>query len=158
MTRIAAATIEAKAGKEVGVSGVLPRARSNDAVSEDPLHRNARTVVNKGVDGLMWGPLEILGLGIVQLEEQDERVVAWKFSPKKNGRLLKDPGYLSEGGEKVPRSGRPKTRGGLVVEVSTRVRGSTSGASHSSQLYGRSESSIRCLRYLSTSGRSSNQS
>ena len=37
MTRIAAPAVEAKAGKEVRVPRILPGARSNQAVSEDPL-------------------------------------------------------------------------------------------------------------------------
>ena len=41
--------------------------------------------MNKGVDGLMRGPMEVSGLGIVQLEEQDKGVMARKFSPKKYG-------------------------------------------------------------------------
>ena len=66
--------------------------------------------MDKGVDGLMWGPVKIFRLGVVQLEEQDERVLAWKFSPKKDGCLLQDPGYLSEVGHKVPEVVAPRGR------------------------------------------------
>ena len=110
MTRIAAATVEAQAGKEVGVPCSLPRAGSNDAISKDALHGNSRTVVNKGVDGLMWGPMEVFGLGIIQLEEQDKGFMARKFSPKKYGRLLKDLGNVGEGGDKVPKVVAPRGR------------------------------------------------
>ena len=116
VTRIAAATVEAQAGKEVRVPCGLPRAWSNDAISKDALHGNSRTVVNKGVDGLMSGPLEVVGLGIVQLEEQDQGVMARKFSPKKYGRLLKDQGNVGEGDDKfsevvAPRGRRDATKG-----------------------------------------------
>ena len=50
VTRIAA-TVEAQAGKEVGIPCGLPRAWSNDPIRKDASQGNARAVVNKGVDG-----------------------------------------------------------------------------------------------------------
>ena len=53
VSRIAAAAVEAQAGKVVIISCGLPRAGSNDTVREDAAKRNSRTVANKGVDCLM---------------------------------------------------------------------------------------------------------
>ena len=110
MTRIAAATVEAQAGEEIQVPSGLPRAWSNEAVCKDALQGVSRTIVNKGVDGLMRGPMEVFGPGIVQLEEQEQRVLAWKFSPKKYGRLLKDLGNVGEGGDEVRKVVTPGVR------------------------------------------------
>ena len=110
VTRIAAAAVEAQAGKEVRIPCGLPRAWSNDAIRKDASHGNSRAVVNKGVDGLMWGPLEVFGLGIVQLEEQDQGIMARKFSPKKYWRLLKDLGNVGERGDEVPEVVAPRSR------------------------------------------------
>ena len=53
VTKIAAATAEAQAGKEVRIPCGLPRAWSNDAIRKDAAQGNSRAVVNKGVDGLI---------------------------------------------------------------------------------------------------------
>ena len=58
--------------------------------------------MNKGVDGLMWSPLEVLCLGVVQLEEQYQGIVAREFAPKKYRRLLKDLRNVGEGGKEFP--------------------------------------------------------
>ena len=110
VTRIAAATVEARAGEEIRVPCSLPRAWSNDAVCKDALQGSSRTVVNKSVDGLMRGPMEVFGLGVVQLEEQDKGVMARKFSPKKYRRLLKNLGNVGEGCDKVPKVVAPRIR------------------------------------------------
>ena len=81
MTRIAAPAVESQTGKIVRFASVFPRAGSNDAVREDPLERNWWAIVNEGVNGLVLGQAEVLGFGVVQLEQQDKRIVAWKFAP-----------------------------------------------------------------------------
>ena len=72
-------------------------------MSEDASQGNPRAIVNKGVDGLMWSPLEVLGLGVVQLEEKYQGIVAREFSPKKYRRLLKDLRNVGEGGKDFPK-------------------------------------------------------
>ena len=65
--------------------------------------------MNKGVDGLMWSPLEVFGLGIVQLEEQNQRVMARKFAPKKDRPLLKNLRNVGEGGDEVTKMVAPRS-------------------------------------------------
>ena len=81
MTRIAAPAVESQTGKIVRFASVFPRAGSNDAVREDPLERNWWAIVNEGVNGLVLGQAEVLRFGVVQLEQQEERIVAWTFAP-----------------------------------------------------------------------------
>ena len=64
--------------------------------------------MDEGVDGLRWSPLEIVGLGVVQLEKQEQRVLAGEFSPKKDRRLLKDPRNVSESGDEIPEVVTPR--------------------------------------------------
>ena len=55
VTRIAAATVEAQAGKEVGVPCSLPRAWSNDAISKDALHGNKSCSCYPGLEVISEG-------------------------------------------------------------------------------------------------------
>ena len=80
----------------------------------------------------MWSPLEVLGLGVVQLEEQYQGIVAREFSPKKYRRLLKDLRNVGEGGNEFPevvagtrRRGAGSRRTSSWMVVSTSVRGKT---------------------------------
>ena len=57
--------------------------------------------MNKGVDCLVRGPAEVFGLGIVQLEEQEKRVLTGKFPPKKEGIALNDGRYMGDVGHEV---------------------------------------------------------
>ena len=110
VTWVAATTVESQAGKEVRIPCHLPRAGSNDPISKDAAKGNARTVVNKGIGGLRWSPLEVFGLGVVQLEEQYQGIVAGEFSPKKDRRLLKDLRNVGEGGNEIPEVVTPRSR------------------------------------------------
>ena len=92
VTWVAAPAVEAQAGKVLRITFpfTFPRARSNDTISKDAAKGNARANVNEGVGGLTWSPLKVFGLGVVQLEEQEQSVMAWEFSPEKYRRLLKN--------------------------------------------------------------------
>ena len=88
VTWVAAPAVEAQAGKELRIPFSLPRARSNDTIGKDAAKGNAGAIVDEGVGGLRWSPLKVVGLGVVQLEEQEQSVMAWKLSPEKYRRLL----------------------------------------------------------------------
>ena len=53
VTRVAAAAVEAQAGKifRIVVAITFPRARANETISEDAAKGNARAIVNEGVGG-----------------------------------------------------------------------------------------------------------
>ena len=109
VTRIAASAVKAKAGKvfRIAFTFPFPRARSNDAISENAAKGNARAIVDEGVSSLRWSPLKVFGLGVVQLEEQEKSVMARKLAPKKYRRLLKNLRNVSEGCKKIPQAVAP---------------------------------------------------
>ena len=93
VTWVAAAAVEAQAGDvfRIVITFTFPRAGANDPISEDSAKGNSRAIVNEGGGGgLRRNLLKVVGLGVVQLEEQEESVMAWEFAPKKYWRLLKN--------------------------------------------------------------------
>ena len=57
--------------------------------------------MNKGVDGLVRGPAEVLGFGIVQLEKQEKRILTWKFPPKEKRVAFNDARHMGDVGHEV---------------------------------------------------------
>ena len=96
VARIAAPAVESQTGKVVGFTSMFPRTGANDTVREDPLERNRWAIVNEGVDGLVLGQAEVLGFGVVQLEQQEERIAAWKFAPQECGIAFNDAGHVGD--------------------------------------------------------------
>ena len=87
----------------------FPRARTNDTVSEDTAKGNARAIVDEGVGGQRWSPLKVVGLGVVQLEEQKKSIMARKLSPEKYRRLPKNLWDVRESGDEVPQVVTPRS-------------------------------------------------
>ena len=65
--------------------------------------------MDEGVGGLRWSPLKVVGLGVVQLEEQEQSVMARKLSPEKYRRLLKNLRNVREGGDEIPKVVTPRS-------------------------------------------------
>ena len=112
VTRIAAAAIEAQAEKifRFVVAITFPRARSNDTIGKDATKGNARAIVNESVGGGLRGHLlKKVGLGVFQLEEQKEGIMAWQFSPKEYRRLLKNLWNVGQGREEITQMVPPRS-------------------------------------------------
>ena len=109
VTWVAAPAVETQAGKEIRIPFTFPRARSNDTIGKDAAKGNARAIVDEGVGGLRWSPLKVVGLGVVQLEEQEQSVMARKLSPEKYRRLLKNLRNVREGGDEIPKVVTPRS-------------------------------------------------
>ena len=78
MSRIAASTIEAHAGKVIAIFCLFPGAGANEAISEDPLKDNCEQRC-KPLDAWLSGNSGIWG-SPVQLEQQNEVSAAGKFA------------------------------------------------------------------------------
>ena len=103
VTWVAAPAVETQAGKEIRIPFTFPRARSNDTIGKDAAKGNAGAIVDEGVGGLRWSPLKVVGLGVVQLEEQEQSVMAWKLSPDGMGDEVEEPGDVLLKEDKVVR-------------------------------------------------------
>ena len=66
--------------------------------------------MNEGVGGGLRGHLlKKVGLGVVQLEEQKEGIMAWQFSPKEYRRLLKNLWNVGQGREEITQMVTPRS-------------------------------------------------
>ena len=73
--------------------------------------------MDEGVNGLVLGQPEIVGFGVVQLEQQEDRIPAWEFAPKENGIAFNDAGHVGDVVDAVAEVIAPR---GIRIETTKR--------------------------------------